>query len=302
MGLDPGKVVAAERRSGDDPEAVLGEARDREVALDPAALVQHRRVRDRTDVARDLVVTEPLEELGGSRAGHLDLREGRLVEDRGRLARRAVLRADRGRPEAARPAARTERLVSRGGVRLEPVRALPAGLLAEGCAELCEPRVGGGEAERPPGLALVAGVLDVVVRRVDLDGARKRVVAASVVAPEAARVHLPDVEARYALDDPLGHELAHAAGAGEPVRAEARGDPEAAHVGRAEDELAVGGERLGAVDQPEHLGVLQHRHPDDRVLHQLLEAVPVLVEQPAVEVRRDAVETPRRRVAARSRP
>ncbi len=37
--------------------------------------------------------------------------------------------------------------------------------------------------------------------------------------------------------------------------------------------------------------------PHDRVLHQLLEAVPVLFEQLAVEIRRDAVETPRRGVA-----
>ena len=63
-----------------------------------------------------------------------------------------------------------------------------------------------------------------------------------------------------------------------------------------QDELAVGGERLGTVDEPKHLGVLQQRHPDDRVFHQLLEPVPVLVEQPAVEVRRDAVEPPWRRV------
>src|SRR5215207_4734206 len=96
-------------------------------------------------------------------AGHLDFREGRLVEDRGRLARRTMFRADRRRPEASRPAAWTERFVARGCVRLEPVRALPAGLLAESRPELGEPRIGGGEAERPPGRALVAGVLDVVV-------------------------------------------------------------------------------------------------------------------------------------------
>ena len=34
---DPGEVVLAEGGAGDDPEAFLGEARDREVALDPAA-------------------------------------------------------------------------------------------------------------------------------------------------------------------------------------------------------------------------------------------------------------------------
>ena len=38
------------------------------------------------------------------------------------------------------------------------------------------------------------------------------------------------------------------------------------------------------------LGVLERGHADDRVLHQLLEALPVLGEQLAVEVRRDPVE------------
>ena len=66
MRADPGEVVLAERGAGDDPEAVLGQAGDREVALDPAAAVQHRRVGDRADVARDPVRAEMLEEVGGS--------------------------------------------------------------------------------------------------------------------------------------------------------------------------------------------------------------------------------------------
>src|SRR5215210_5586050 len=131
-----------------------------------------------------------------------------------------MLGADRGRPEPACPATRPQRLVSGGRVGLEPVCPLPARFLAEGCAELLEPWVRGGEAQRPARLSLVARILDVVVGRVDLDGAGQRVVAAGVVAAEAARVHLPDVEARDAFDDPLGDELPHSAGAGEPVRAE----------------------------------------------------------------------------------
>ena len=61
------------------------------------------------------------------------------VEERSRLAAGAVLRPDRGRPEPPGPAVGTERLVSGGGVRLEPVRPLPARLLAEHGAELAEP-------------------------------------------------------------------------------------------------------------------------------------------------------------------
>ena len=182
------------------------------------------------------------------------------------------------------------------GVGLEPVRPLPARLLAEHGPELAQPRVGRGDAERPPGLALVAGVLDVVVRLVDLAGAGERVLARAVRRAEPARVHVPDVERGRPLDDPLGHELPHAAGPREPVRAEARRDPEAPDVGRPEDELAVGRERLGAVDELDDPHLRERRHADDRVLHQLLEPRPVLVEQPAVEVVRDPVEAPRRAV------
>ncbi len=56
---------------------------------------------------------------------------------------------------------------------------------------------------------------------------------------------MPDVERGRPLDDPLGHEPPHAAGAREAVGAEAGRNPEAAHVGRPEDELPVGRECLG---------------------------------------------------------
>src|SRR5206468_11303872 len=97
--VDPGEVVRPEGGARDDAEAVFAEARDREVALDPAALVEHRRVRDPADLARDVVVAEALEEGGGALADDVDLREAGLVEERGGLARGAVLGTDRGRPE-----------------------------------------------------------------------------------------------------------------------------------------------------------------------------------------------------------
>ena len=294
---DPGEVVPPERRAGDDAEAILRQPRHGEVALDPAPRVQHLRVGDRADLAGDVVVAEPLEQIRRALAGDLDLGERGLVEERSRLAAGAVLDADRRRPELARPPARAQPLLAARRVRLEPVRALPAGLLAERRTELLQARIGRREAQRPARLALVPRVLDVVVRGVDLGRAGERVGAAPVGGAEAARVHVPDVEARRPLDDPLRDELPHPAGAGEAVGAEARGDPEAAHVGRPEDELAVGRERLRPVDQPHDLHLLERRHPAEGVLEQRLEAGPVLLEQLAVEIRRDPVERPRRRVA-----
>ena len=93
---EPGGVVLAERRAGDDPEALLTQPRDREVALDPASLVQHLRVRDPSDLAGDTVRAQPLEERRSALPGDVELRERRLVEDGRRLAARPVLGADRG--------------------------------------------------------------------------------------------------------------------------------------------------------------------------------------------------------------
>ncbi len=246
---DPREVVLTERRPRHDPEAILGEARDGEVALDPAARIEHLRVGHLPDVAGHTVRAEALEEICRSLSRDEDLRERALVEDRRRLATCEVLGADRRRPELARPPARPQRLVAARGVRLEPVRTLPAGLLPECGAELLQSLVRRRDAQRAPGRPLVARVLDVVVRLVDLLRASERVLAAAIGTAEAPRVHVPDVERRRALDDPLGDELAHPAGSGEPVRAEAGGDPEAAHVGRPEDELAVRREGLRPVDE-----------------------------------------------------
>src|SRR4029078_8034064 len=69
----------------------------------------------------------------------LDLRDGRLVEERRRIAARGLLCADRGRPQLPRPSARPERRVTRLRVRLAPVRARPARLLPARARGLTEP-------------------------------------------------------------------------------------------------------------------------------------------------------------------
>ena len=109
VAADPARVVVAERGAGDDLEQLLPDAGDREVALDPAPAVEHLGVGDRADVARDAVVAQPLEQLAGARAGDLELRERRLVEQARGLPGRAVLGADRRRPVHPRPAARPQR-------------------------------------------------------------------------------------------------------------------------------------------------------------------------------------------------
>ena len=86
------------------------EPRHREVALDPAPGVQHRRVDDRADRPVDVVAAEPLEKAKGARAHDLELRERRLVEEPGPLARgtcSASIAGDQNRP--ANPRGRRRR-------------------------------------------------------------------------------------------------------------------------------------------------------------------------------------------------
>src|SRR3712207_8440663 len=64
-------------------------------------------------------------------------------------------------------------------------------------SELGQARVGGREAQRSSGLPLVAGVLHVVVGRVDLERARERVLTARVVT--RSEEHTSELQSRQYL-------------------------------------------------------------------------------------------------------
>ena len=183
--------------------------------------------------------------------------------------------------------ARPEVLVGRILVAAIPVDPLPATLLAELGPELAVARVSGRRLQRPPGAPFVVRVHDVVVRAVDLVGAGEAVAAAAVLRSEAPDVHLPQVHRRLASGDPFGHHLADPTGAGDAVGAEAGGDEEPGDLALAEDELAVGRERLRAVDQLDHVGVDERRHDLLSGLGDRREAIPVGIEEHVVERRRD---------------
>src|ERR1700682_2821845 len=82
----------------------------------------------------------------------------------------------------------------RRGIRGKPVRSLPPGFLAEAGAELGQARIGGREAKRPSGLALLVRIVNIVVSRVDLDGAGQGAVPAAIGIAESPKVHLPEIE------------------------------------------------------------------------------------------------------------
>src|SRR5437867_2144982 len=120
MTTNPAQIVVAEGRARHDEETILPEASHREVALDPAAAVEHVRVRDAADGPIHIVGAQALEK--GERAGSADLNLGEagLVIEGGGLARRQRLSANGRGPVLSGPAARTERLLAPAGVRFDP--------------------------------------------------------------------------------------------------------------------------------------------------------------------------------------
>jgi hypothetical protein len=107
---------------------------------------------------------------------------------------------------------------------------------------------------------------------------------------EAAYVHVPEVERRFAGDDPFGHRLADAARPRQTVGAESGSDEEPPYIGLAEAEFVVGRERLGTVDQLGDRHVIHYGDALAGVHRDLLEPWPVLLEQLAVEVGGNRVE------------
>ena len=279
---------------GHDEVAIDRQPSQGEVTLDPSSLVAHLGVDHRAHRTVDVVRTHPLEEGAGARASDLQLREARLVEDRHGVPARERLHLDGRTPVFARPPVRTQRIVAEYPMRGEPVRAFPHALLAELATERGQAVVGGGTTQRPTGRPLLVRVVDVVVGGIHLDGSRHGELAACILRPETTDVHLPRVEARLTVENPLAHHSADAAGARDAVRAEPGGDEESVDRALAEHELVVRREAFGAVDQRDDLGGFGGRDPPNRVGHDRREPIPVFGEQLVVEVGRDAVHAPRR--------
>ena len=78
---------------------------------------------------------------------------------------------------------------------------------------------------------------------------------------------------------PFGQRLACAAAGGDAERVEAGTDEEVLQFGcLAENEVAVGGEALGAIDKGAQAGVRQRRYTADGQFHRGREVVPVALE------------------------
>ena len=292
MAADPLAVVVAEGGAGDDREQLLAQARDGEVALDAAARIEHLRVGDPPGVARDAVVAQPLEQLRGARPGHLQLGERATRRRSPRASRHATCSAPiagdqclpaqpRGRSDSSPRAAFDSYQFTRSQPDFSPK--------AASCSR-CQPYAGEVRSGRPAWRSS-NGVVDVVVGLVGLEHPLERVRGRAVLGAEAAHVHLPEVHAT--ARPPAIHSaitLPTPPAPARPCAQKPAGHEQAADLRLAEAELVVRREALGAVDHARDLHVLHLRHAPARVHDDLLEAVPVVLEQAAVEVGRDAVE------------
>ena len=97
---------------------------------------------------------------------------------------------------------------------------------------------------------------------------------------EPADIDAGQVAGRRSVDDPLRERTPGSACGGDADRVESGADEEVGDLGGfAEDELVVGGEALGAVVELLDAGHLERGDAQQRVVHQDLEVIPILVQE-----------------------
>ena len=238
----------------------------RQVGPEPTPVVEHRRVDDPAE--RDVALRDAGALHGLERAGPDDVedRERREVDDAGPVAHREVLGVDDRAPPARVPLVLARHyavavLLEQPGVRLVPLRPLPACRLEELRAQLDLRRVHRRQPLRTRGEVLLARVDDPVGLVERLAGARPDVRAGLLVGVEPRDVAVRQVDLRQPVGHPLGQRPPDARPLLDPDR---RGRPQPLHLGGlAQHGRAVGGQREQAVDRVAHLGALgaqQLRH------------------------------------------
>src|SRR6185369_400395 len=182
-----------------------------------------------------------------------------LVVDGDRAPRRPLLANEVGEP--CGPGER-RRVGWRAALALgaKDVGALPAVLRAPYRAARGEQVVERARLQRPRRLELVARPAHRVVQAERLAGALGERLLVRRVRTEATDVDIGEVAGRLAADDPFGDQPARASGVGDARRVESGADEEVAQLGRlAEDEVAVGSEAFGAVEEHLDPGRLEAR-------------------------------------------
>ena len=279
---NPGQVTLHRAGADHQPEMILGEAEDGEIALDPALVIQHQRVAGAPDRPVDPVGADRLQTGQRIRPGHVDLAEARQLGDAGGVMRRGNLGADMIEP--VRP--------SKGQGRLFFLVEIEGPLEAEHLAEMRAPRHPFIMERQPAKLAggapLAAGIGDLVMLAKNLRhpfGKRRRAVHRGI---EPLRIGLVQIGRRRAMLNGVGQRHARTASRGHPDGIHPASKEQAARLGGlAKKEAAVRGETLRSVQQHLHLGMFEAGKPVKRVMHHRLEMVPILGQQLEGEVGTD---------------
>ena len=283
-------VEALERARRDEVEAVFGFPVDGEFGVHAATTVERMAQRDTARPTRQPVGDKAVEERSRSRSTDARLRERRHVQETDVVADVAAFGAD-----VFEPSRSPERPVIFPGNtgRCEPVRSLPAELLAEHAPQRAHPLVARCHAMRACRRPLLVRVVDgedvgVGLFVLGLEVGGRRIVA------EPARLDAEHVDCRLAFDDPL-REL--------PARATCGGDAEAVALvepevplppGRTDDRTAVRRVRDRAVVDVLDTEFPERRDTTDRGFDVRRQAVEVGIEQLVLAVRRRPVQVARR--------
>ena len=268
-------VESLEGPGGDQIEAALGLAHDGELGVHAAPGVQRVAQMHAPDLLRQAVGDQAIEKRLGARTRDARLGERGHVEQTDVRGDVLALVADVLEPPRA-----PERPVVLPGHALgrEPVRPLPAELLAEHRPQRLHALEARRHAQRPPGRALLVRIVD----GEDV-GVRLLVLLAQIrlgrVVAEAPRVDAQHVDRRLAFCDPLGQLPAGAAGRGD-AEAVALVQPEVPQSpGGTDDRAAIRRVRDGAVVHLLHPDLAERRHAVDRRLDVRGQALEVLGEQ-----------------------
>ena len=275
VALRPELVAPAVEDAGDDAHLIVARAHHREIGVEAAVGGEPGRVDGAPHRHVDPVHGQAVGVFHGAGTGQLEDLEGAEVHQPAVLPQVEVLAHGDGAPPAVVPlhlAVGQPVTLGEVGVGGEPLRALPGAGLEELGAEGLLAREVGADAQVAAALPLL-GRVDDAVRLVEvLRGAGPDVGVAALLGIEAGHIRAVGVDdPRVAEGHPLGDDLGHA---GAFLHPDGRRRPEVAHVGDlAEAGHGVGRQREQAVDGVADLGVAEHVHQLDGLLHLLVEVI-----------------------------
>ena len=246
------------------------------IGFDPASAVQHLRVDDAADAHVDVVRAQALQEAQRPRTRDLELREAGLVEQRGPFPGGERARPRSRSTNARRPSHAGRRPSCAGSsFEPEPVGSLPPGLLADSASSDSRREYAGGilsgrrRRSPRPGTGCRSGL------RRSRTPSRARSRGSGTGGRSGGRPSSTSPSrARRRRSTPRSSGRSRRRRSS--VCAEPRRHEQAADLGLAEDEVVVGRERLGAVDEPVDLRRLQRRDQPERAVRDRFESLPVL--------------------------